>query len=177
MTFRNTKSEKNDNIFIGIDQSMVHTGITVLSRNEILISEGFSTSPDLSFEERILSIKSFLFKIIKEFNIEETSIAVEGLAFNRNKTNNSAMLFGLFTIIITELCKENYRYSIISPTALKKIATGNGRADKEDMVNEIEIEDIEYLLKLSKIKCKTSKKFEDIADSYWLAKAKQYELS
>lgn len=178
ITFRNTKSHKSDFFFVGIDQSITHTGMTIITKDyKILFAQGLTTTTDISFEERLLSIKTFILDKIKTLPPESTSIAIEGLAFNRTKTNNSAMLFGLFSIIITALCEAGYKYSIIPPTTLKKIATGNGRASKEDMINKINNNDIKKLLKLSGIKSKEVIKFEDIADSFWLSIAKRKESS
>ena len=176
MEFKNTKSLKSDIIFIGIDQSLTNTGLTIIKNNqEIIFSKSFGTKPILSFEERLLSIKSFLFNIIKNYNPEYTAIALEGLAFNRNKTNNSAILFGLFSVILTTMCEMGYRYSIIPPTSLKKFVTGNGRSDKLELIDMIPDNDKRILLNLSGIKDTNAKKFEDISDSYWLAKVKLNE--
>lgn len=172
ITFRNACKMDNDVYFIGIDQSMTHTGITIFQKAEfsekIIISKGFETNTELSFEERLLSIKSFLKRCILDYLPEETFIAIEGLAFNRSPSNNSAMLFGLFSVIITMLTEEQYRYKIIPPKTLKKFATNDGSADKHLMLTSIEENIIEELKNLSKVKSK--KKFEDIVDSYWLSK-------
>ena len=175
MIFNNKKSTETDIIFIGIDQSMTHTGLTIIINNKIFLSEGFSTTTDLSFEERLISIDNFIINKISQFNPNETSIGIEGLAFNRNKTNNSAMLFGLFSVILINLCKNGYKYSVIPPKTLKKFATGNGNSTKEDLINNIKKEDLDKLKELSRIKNEFGKKFEDISDSYWLAKLKENE--
>ena len=57
----------------------------------------------------------------------------------------------------------------VNPKTLKKFATGNGSADKHQMKEALRKDELETLSFLSKIKPK-SKKFEDIVDSFWLAK-------
>lgn len=172
ITFRNACKIGDDRFFIGIDQSMTHTGITIfkkINNQEVLIaSKGFETNTELSFEERLLSIKSFLKDLILQYAPDETFIAIEGLAFNRSPSNNSAMLFGLFSVIITMLTEEQYRYKIVPPKTLKKFATNDGAADKSLMLNCIADDVLEELRNFSKVKSK--KKFEDIVDSFWLSK-------
>ena len=179
LKYNTSKSKVTDKIFIGIDQSITHSGVTILKKenNKILIldSFGISTNTKLTFEERLLTIERIIFEKIKLFNNEELSVGVEGLAYNRNNTNNTSMLFGLFSLIITRLCLFNIRYSIITPNSLKKFATGYGHSTKEEMIDQIGEEFLNILLRKSNIKNIRSKKFEDISDSFWLAMFKLNE--
>jgi len=170
----NKSEDKRAMYFIGIDQSMVHTGVTVLeyideNNFNIIESFGITTSPDNIFEDRIILIKNKINETILKYEPEHTYVSIEGLAFAPGRTNNRAMLFGLFSIIIINLMELNYRYEVVPPTTLKKRFTGSGKAKKEDM--ESSTTDIEKskLSELSNLKIK-SKKFEDIIDSFALAK-------
>lgn len=165
--FNQSLPKEEDEYFIGIDQSMTHTGLTVLKGDQIIFSKGFSSSNDLTFEERISSIRSFIVNTLNKYDKEKVFISIEGLAFNRKPNNNSMMLFGLFTMIITEFTTLGYRYKIVPPKTLKKFATGNGNADKDVLLEKIENEDKIKLFELSNVKNK--KKFEDIVDSFWLS--------
>ena len=167
MDFRKVSNE-NCNIFVGIDQSMLHTGITIQTRDNIIYSGGFSSQKNLFFEERIMSIRDFILSNLSEYNREDVSIAIEGLAFNRSPSNNGAMLFGLFSVILISLMENGYSYMVVPPTTLKKFATGDGRADKDKMLEFTSEEAKESLHRLSQVNNK--KKFEDIIDSYWLSR-------
>lgn len=158
-------------IIMGIDQSFTNTGITILRQNssteqEIIHADAISTSIDIPAEERMFSIINFLINTTKEFGVR--SVAIESPAY-QVASNNGRLLSGLFFSILTHFIKEGVEYLPVNPKTLKKFATGNGSADKHQMKEALKKDELEMLSFLSKIKPK-SKKFEDIVDSFWLAK-------
>jgi len=170
----NTFENKKALYFIGIDQSMTHTGVTVLKYIndidfEIIESFGIVTSADNTFEERVFKIKDKIIETLVKYDKNHTFISIEGLAFSPGRTNNRAMLFGLFSIILMHLYENEYRYEIVPPTTLKKRYTGSGKAKKEDMLMSTNDMEKIRLSEFSKLKV-SSKKFEDIIDSFALAK-------
>lgn len=158
-------------IIMGIDQSFTNTGITILRQNssteqEIIHADAISTSIDIPAEERMFTIINFLINTTKEFGVR--SVAIESPAY-QVASNNGRLLSGLFFSILTHFIKEGVEYLPVNPKTLKKFATGNGSADKHQMKEALKKDELEKLSFLSKIKPK-SKKFEDIVDSFWLAK-------
>jgi len=158
-------------IIMGIDQSFTNTGITILRQNssteqEIIHADAISTSIDIPAEERMFAIINFLINTTKEFGVR--SVAIESPAY-QVASNNGRLLSGLFFSILTHFIKEGIEYLPVNPKTLKKFATGNGSADKHQMKEALKKDELEMLSFLSKIKPK-SKKFEDIVDSFWLAK-------
>lgn len=158
-------------IIMGIDQSFTNTGITILKQNssteqEIIHADAISTSIDIPAEERMFTIINFLINTTKEFGVR--SVAIESPAY-QVASNNGRLLSGLFFSILTHFIKEGVEYLPVNPKTLKKFATGNGSADKHQMKEALKKDELEMLSFLSKIKPK-SKKFEDIVDSFWLAK-------
>lgn len=158
-------------IIMGIDQSFTNTGITILRQNssteqEIIHADAISTSIDIPAEERMFTIINFLINTTEEFGVR--SVAIESPAY-QVASNNGRLLSGLFFSILTHFIKEGVEYLPVNPKTLKKFATGNGSADKHQMKEALKKDELEMLSFLSKIKPK-SKKFEDIVDSFWLAK-------
>lgn len=158
-------------IIMGIDQSFTNTGITILRQNssteqEIIHADAISTSINIPAEERMFTIINFLINTTKEFGVR--SVAIESPAY-QVASNNGRLLSGLFFSILTHFIKEGIEYLPVNPKTLKKFATGNGSADKHQMKEALKKDELEMLSFLSKIKPK-SKKFEDIVDSFWLAK-------
>ena len=96
-----------------------------------------------------------------------TDIAIEGLSFGSrgDATRNLAILFG---VICSRLNIDN-PYTV-APTSLKKFATGNGRADKKEMLANIENYNETLFTELNKLTIKAGK--YDIADAFYLAKHK-----
>lgn len=162
-----------EEIFMGIDQSMTHTGFTIVKKDlsgqgkhEILFSRGISTKPDASLEVRMFYIKKELEEAIDKYKPEV--ICLESLAFRNAASNNGKVLAGLYFVIINLLFEKGLNYFVINIKTLKKVITGNGNASKEEMEKALHEEVKMKLSEVSGVKYST-KKFEDIVDSYWLA--------
>jgi len=170
----------NEEYFLGIDQSISNTGLTLLKKindyeYKIIESRAVSTPTSLETEDRILRIKQSVYEMISDIDKNNLFISIEGLAYAPGNTNNRAMLFGLFFVLVTSFLENEIKYKIIPPTTLKKIFTGSGKAKKPEMLeNTHEIEQI-TLSELTGIKIK-AKKFEDIIDSFALAKVTLQKL-
>ncbi len=163
----------NETIFMGIDQSLSNTGVTVIKKDfstqkkhDILISKGISTDNDFSIEERINYIKTEVKDIIVKFKPEV--ICIEGLAFRNPNSNNGKLLAGLYFVLLDLFVEMKLQYFVVNIKTLKKKISGNGSATKEEMKNSFNDNIVLKLEEISKIK-KTSKKFEDIIDSYGLS--------
>jgi len=156
--------------------------VEIIKRNkedntfEILISKGISTNSkdmiNLSLEERIFYIRKSIFEILNKFRPDY--VTIESLAYRIN-SNNGRILAGIFFNLLTLFTELNLRYFVINPKTLKKFACGNGNGSKEDLKNAINGDIIVKLSELSHLK-DTSKKFEDIVDSFWLSLFKFEEI-
>ncbi len=161
-----------ESIFMGIDQSLTNTGVTVTKRDfnkgrhDILLSRGISTDNSFAIEDRIHYIRSEIKDIIAIYKPEV--ICIEGLAFRNPNSNNGKLLAGLYFVLLDLFVEMKLQYFIVNIKTLKKKISGNGSATKEDMKNSFNEEIVLKLEEMSKIK-KTSKKFEDIIDSYGLS--------
>jgi len=173
-------------IYMGIDQSLTSTGITIIkktgknreeltdtSKYKILHSEIISTKPASgALEVRIGFIKQRIIELIYEFEIY--SVGIESLAYagfggNSAKSANGRVLAGLFFTILSELSLKEIKYHVINITSLKKFVTNDGRADKIVMLNKIPEDNLDTLSEMSNKKI-NSKMFLDIVDSYWICR-------
>jgi len=162
----NNQHLDQNQIILGIDQSFSNTGFAVYDCNELIYCSCIATKNDKTLEERIFLIISEMNSIIKKFEIRQ--VCIEGLSFNSRQAS-IRQLAGLFYVILNELHAKDIIYDIIPPLTLKKAATGNGRADKSEMINAIPVMTQLFISETTNIKI-GSKKFEDLADAYWLSR-------
>jgi len=171
-------------IYMGIDQSLTTTGVTVFRKTgktleelldpsnvEVIYSEAIETKPDYGeVEMRIALIRERVLEISSDFQVY--SIGIESLAyrgFAGAQASNARILAGVFFSILSGMFTAGVNYHVVNIKSVKKFATGSGNADKEDLMKKIPEEDLLILEKYSTKKI-GSKKFFDIVDSYWMGK-------
>lgn len=116
--------------FIGLDPSWTGFGVSLINGSEhqsLLIS----TSSQTPKWERVDQIKDALFPFI----LGDVFCAIEGYSFG--SAFNREMMAELGGIIRYSLYGAGVPYVDITPTSLKKWATGNGLASKADMVKAV----------------------------------------
>ena len=150
-------------LYIGLDLSSTNTGMAVLGEGGVVLKHFlFSPNKALSFDERVLEILDNILEYIddelnKGFDI---AVAIEGGAFHGvGKRNELAMLNG---VVYYSILRRKISVILVAPSRLKKFATGNGRASKEDMLNVLPDSWIELFKK-------QYKKYDDVVDAYHLA--------
>lgn len=125
-------------IFMGLDLSITGTGIAVIDE------EGAAGRPWLDYsgvvktpgpkqacmEERIELIRRAVRKQVMKF--EPDLIMIENYSYGR--PNQMAVLGEVNGVIRNWLWKNEWPWDVVPPLSLKKFATGNGRATKEEMV-------------------------------------------
>lgn len=150
---------------MGIDQSYNSTGYCILKGNTIVEVGIIKSNKDDDIYTRALAIATQLVEKVKQHNI--TTVKMEGLAFS-GFGNATRDLAGLLFTIVTQLRQHNPNISIeiVQPTSLKKMATGNGKATKKDMMASVPIE---ALSTITSSGYKASTGMADLVDAYWLA--------
>lgn len=150
------KSLSNEFMFVGIDHSMVGTGVVVLDQNgNILEQKLIKTTNEDSDEKRMTTIIDALSFIPKIVRLK--SVYIEGPSFQSN--GQAVLQMGaLHYLIRIFLYRKKIKFKIVPPKTLKKFVTGNGNTKKEQM-----------LLNIYK---KWGVEFSDnnVADAYGLAK-------
>lgn len=158
-------------IALGLDQSLTSTGVVVIQhlddKYKVLHYESIQTKPTgledyADVLHRANEIADRLYNIVFDYNV--TDISIEGLSFGSkgNATRNLAMLFA----IICNRLQITEPYTV-PPTTLKKFATGNGRADKKEVLAAVEQHNIELFKQLDSMTIKAGK--YDLSDAFFLA--------
>ena len=124
-----------------------------------------SPNKTLNFEDRVVETLVQLKEILYGYNlggtVENLDVAIEsGALYGKGKRNELAMLNGA---VFYALKFKGVKVQLVAPTRVKKFATGNGRAGKEDM--------LEVLPKATSALFQSKfKKYDDVVDAYHLAK-------
>ena len=126
---------------------------------------GFPNIKYKSPEDRFYKLSTWAMDIIPP----DSTVFMEGYAYNaRGKTFEIGENTGLLKHM---LWKNDIRFSIISPTELKRFATGKGNAKKEDMlaafINDTHFDIHDHVTPKKK---RGTSPVSDIIDSYFLCK-------
>lgn len=112
---------------VGLDLSLTATGMTLPDGQPMTISPG----KGLHGVARLEQIRAAVFSA---FAPRGTAlVVVEGPAYSRALGAGHHEASGLWWLIAYELTARGIPYAIVSPTALKKYATGRGNATKPDL--------------------------------------------
>jgi len=114
--------------YIGIDPS-TKTGFVALARNGIVITEQEITGKSDKDPKRMVTLTE---KIIKSLRRDDV-ICVEGFSYG-SRGRGMSFQFGLGHAIRNELYKNEVGYTIVTPSQLKKFATGKGNTSKDNMI-------------------------------------------
>lgn len=114
--------------FIGIDPSG-ETGIAILDRNGNYL-DGFEIAPNTS--DKTVKICEIVETIFDNLEFDDV-IAIEGFSFG-SRGKGIDFQFGLGHAIRLELYRQNIKWTDVTPTQVKKFATGKGTTKKENMI-------------------------------------------
>jgi len=119
--------------YIGIDPS-TKTGLVILDKGGNIKLETEVKSKIKQDPQRFMDLSDQIVKLINQTcKSEEVKIMIEGFSFgSRGKAVSTQ--YGIGWAIRTLLVESLLEYTEISPSALKKFATGKGNCKKEDMI-------------------------------------------
>lgn len=139
-------------IFDNDSQMMVHHEVIETKLNKVDALDSF---------KRVAEIASRIEFLCDLYSV--SSVRIEGFSYG-SLGQATRTLAGLHYVNVDRLMHASIDVAVIAPTALKKAATGSGRADKQMMLDAVRENDREQLL----IVAKTKGRF-DLADTYHLA--------
>jgi Holliday junction resolvasome RuvABC endonuclease subunit len=148
---------------VSVDQSFCNCAVVFLNDGAIADFKIIKSDKTQDIFERAHYITNQLINITNLYKPDH--VALEGLSLS-NFGNATRDLAGLQFVIVSMLrFYHGYNIIIIPPKTVKKIATGNGNASKDDM--------IEHLPKIVReefaaIGYKKSTGLKDLADAYWI---------
>lgn len=155
--------------YVGIDQSYRNSGIVVLDNEDNVVKfEVVQTLKDdgdyfTRSKNAAESIANVIRTIDEYSDAESFAIGIEVLAFGM-RGSTLQTLAGLQYMIVNALREDVHDPQLYTPSAIKKIATGSGKASKEDMFNALP----ERVQKMFSVVTKAQGR-EDLADAYWIA--------
>jgi len=124
--------------FLGIDPGYGRVGYGIIEETKKLkrsIEYGVIETPtELPFEDRLVLIRTAMASILLEYRIQ--GCGVERLFFRKNLTTGVNVLQAR-GVILYSLAKENIPIFEFTPTTVKKLVTGNGKANKVEVQNMV----------------------------------------
>lgn len=114
--------------FIGIDPSG-ETGFVILDRDGNYL-DGFEIAPTTT--DKTEKIDDIITEIVSNLEFDDV-IAIEGFSYN-SKGKGVDFQYGLGHAIRLELYRMDKDWIEVTPSQVKKFATGNGNMSKENMI-------------------------------------------
>lgn len=148
---------------IGIDQSLTNTAVWLDLENHRLISTKPNKEDPLDSFKRAIYIAQEIHSFCSEHSVKIDKIQIEGLSYGAFG-DATRTLAGLQFIIVEHLMKLGKDIEIITPTSLKKLATDDGRADKQKMFDCMPDDVKDVIGEVGKTKGRF-----DLCDAYWLS--------
>lgn len=149
---------------LGVDQSFTGCAYVMLVDDSVAEFGIIRSDKTTDMFARSLATALELCRLFDQFKPD--IVKFEGLAFGMtgNVTRDLAGL--LFTIVNVMTIKcDDFMYTLSPPTAVKKFATGSGKAKKIDMINALP-EHIRQLFLGRNFKKTTG--LADLSDAYWI---------
>jgi len=128
-------------IVIGLDLSLVGTGVVVLSdltapdNPAILEQVLIESTPKEENTPRLIGINTKVMKVIIKH--KPNLVVMEGPAFGVQKTSSIFTLGELAGLVKASMYTMNQSFMIVTPSALKKWITGKGNAKKDLMLLKV----------------------------------------
>lgn len=117
--------------FLGIDQSLTHTGVCLLDDEEVTLLDTIVPPRGLHGVKRLLHIEEEVRQLLV---LEPALVAFEGYAYE--KTMKAHDLGEIGGVLRTLAARMDVAFIEVAPTALKKFATSDAMATKDAMMRE-----------------------------------------
>ena len=114
--------------FVGLDLS-TKTGLVIIDKSGNVLTEKEITSKIKEDPQRMIDLTE---KVLAHLEKDDV-IAIEGFSYG-SRGRGVAFQFGYGYAIQISLHKNDFNYLIVTPSQVKKFATGLGNASKESMI-------------------------------------------
>jgi len=126
---------------LGIDPGFERMGVAVLEKNslgkeEVLFSACLKTKKELPFSERLLFLGEAVKKTIQKFKPE--ILAIETLFLNTNQ-KTAMQVAEARGVVLYEASLSGLKIFEASPPEIKRAVTGDGRADKKQVIKMVKM--------------------------------------
>lgn len=152
-------------LYIGIDQSYRSSGIVAVDDTGAMRANAIirTDTSNGDYFKRAGMASEAIAERIAPLTLHGAEIGLEGLAFGM-RGHTLQNLAGLQFMIVNALRRRGNDVNIYTPSRVKKFATGNGRAKKDDMFDALP-DDIKAIFK----KVSKANGREDLTDAYFIA--------
>lgn len=158
---------------IGIDFSLTNTGIVCIEDGKVTKYLAISTSKSVGSNITLTTdcyfrVTKIVDRLLHEFTLPPNVLVIESPSFHSvgNASVTIPMANGMLVSRLLNYWK-NSEFISVTPSQLKKYATGKGNANKEGMLNAMKNRNTSLHEAVSKIP-KTKGRY-DICDAYFLA--------
>ena len=114
--------------YVGLDLS-TKTGLVILDESGNVLTEKEITSKIKTDPKRMIDLTEQVLNHLKKGDV----IAIEGFSYG-SRGKGMAFQFGYGYSVQIELYKNDFKYLIVTPSQVKKFATGKGNASKDNMI-------------------------------------------
>jgi len=150
-------------MLMSIDQSLSSSGIIVWQKDIAWLI--ISSNKDDTIISRIRFITNEIKELIEKYDV--THVVIESLPYGINSTSVRP-LAGLY-FCIGNLCEDlGIHFDEANVTAVKKYATGSGKAKKADMIEAFKESNPELFKKITNSNVRKTTGLADLADAYWI---------
>ena len=149
---------------LGIDQSYTSSGLVIIADGEVELCEKYSSDKSEDSFARAWDISVFIRNVAVTRKVD--FVGIEGLAFGM-RGDATRDLAGLQFCIVNLLREQEFAVEVIAPNAVKKFATGNGKAQKQELYEALPLNTQTKFLELG---VKKTTGLYDLTDAYWIAK-------
>lgn len=125
--------------YVGVDISLVSTGLVTINDDGVLVSERTIKSKPLGKTptDELVRLADIRDRIMSNMPVDIGMVCIEGLAFGVRNATALAQLSGLNYMLREFLHRMHVPFCIVAPTSLKKFATGRGNSDKNMVMMEV----------------------------------------
>lgn len=114
--------------FVGLDLS-TKTGLVIIDESGNVLTEKEITSKVKEDPQRMIDLTEQVLSHLEKDDV----IAIEGFSYG-SRGRGVAFQYGYGYLVQISLYKNDFNYLIVTPSQVKKFATGLGNASKESMI-------------------------------------------
>lgn len=127
-------------ITLGLDLSLVETGVVALNGEEIILQKVIKSKKDgdLPIDElkRLMWIVNEIKELMLDFQPDLVLVENPAMGYGQSKTTSLMQLIGLNYLVKKTIHDEGFPFVMVTPTTLKKFVTGKGNAPKDILMLE-----------------------------------------
>lgn len=152
-------------VMMSVDQSLSCSGVMVWNDDKVVQATTIKTPAKMEVILRIADVIDSLEDLIAEYKVSH--VVIESLPYGLNSTSVRP-LAGLYYFIQNMCLELDLIFEEANVTAVKKFATGSGKAKKPEMIAAFEDEQPLLFADVVKAGAKKTTGLADLADSYFI---------